>query len=638
MDPLAQVIAYHERTKHGFHRAARSPGHLDWATQPEPFRRFDGCRRWPLPMGPDDGPPAYDALFQPGLIAPATLDAQAIGTFFYLSMAISAWKEYRGSRWALRCNPSSGNLHPTEAYALIPPASGFEDSAALYHYAPDAHALEVRARIASSTWELLPAALPDAGKLLVVGLTSIHWREAWKYGERAYRYCQHDVGHAVGALRLAAAYLGWGAVVLDRPSDDDVAALLGTDRAGDFHDDEPEVADLLMVVGPAGDALSDSAGGTDSASGGAPVIDLPSAFIEGVRDADWIGKANRLSPSVIRWDAIDIVHRCCHKPRTDELPQRRAAGFSLRDSAGSGAAADRAPRCSEPRASARADATASSPFQPADEDSAPLHAPSDATSLEPPTATAQRTAASATATSAAAIIRTRRSAVAYDGRTRLPHDAFCQILHRTLPGPPPFDALGAPTLIDLLLFVHRVDDVPPGLYCLVRDQARLETLQHALDARRSSEFLGITELDHGRPDTFEWIRPDGCPAALPLYRLRTAGCTALASQVSCTQDIAGDGCFSLGMLATYHASLKTYGPWIYRRLFWETGLIGQVLYLEAEAAGIRATGIGCYFDDPMHQTFGLEGIEFQSLYHFTMGGAVEDTRLTTLPAYGQRRL
>lgn len=62
-------------------------------------------------------------------------------------------------------------------------------------------------------------------------------------------------------------------------------------------------------------------------------------------------------------------------------------------------------------------------------------------------------------------------------------------------------------------------------------------------------------------------------------------------------------------------------------------MVGQMLYLEAEAAGLRGTGIGCYFDDPVHEIFGLEGRAFQSLYHFTVGGAVDDPRLTTLPAY-----
>jgi hypothetical protein len=58
-----------------------------------------------------------------------------------------------------------------------------------------------------------------------------------------------------------------------------------------------------------------------------------------------------------------------------------------------------------------------------------------------------------------------------------------------------------------------------------------------------------------------------------------------------------------------------------------------VLYLEAEETGIRSTGIGCYFDDPVHEAFGITSQQWQSLYHFTVGGQVEDRRLTTSPAY-----
>ncbi|MGR9053408.1 MAG: nitroreductase, partial [Gammaproteobacteria bacterium] len=57
------------------------------------------------------------------------------------------------------------------------------------------------------------------------------------------------------------------------------------------------------------------------------------------------------------------------------------------------------------------------------------------------------------------------------------------------------------------------------------------------------------------------------------------------------------------------------------------------LYLEAEAAGVRGTGIGCYFDDGVHEVLGLQDDAFQSLYHFTVGEPLEDTRLQTLPAY-----
>ena len=72
------------------------------------------------------------------------------------------------------------------------------------------------------------------------------------------------------------------------------------------------------------------------------------------------------------------------------------------------------------------------------------------------------------------------------------------------------------------------------------------------------------------------------------------------------------------MIADYMDSLVAYGASFYRNLFWEAGLVGQVLYLEAEEAGIRSTGIGCYFDDPVHEVFGISSRDWQSFYHFTV--------------------
>ena len=71
-------------------------------------------------------------------------------------------------------------------------------------------------------------------------------------------------------------------------------------------------------------------------------------------------------------------------------------------------------------------------------------------------------------------------------------------------------------------------------------------------------------------------------------------------------------------------------------MYWECGAVGQVLYLEAEAIGIRATGIGCFFDEPVHSLFGISTGRYRSLYHFTLGGPVDDPRLQTWPAYPPR--
>ena len=74
----------------------------------------------------------------------------------------------------------------------------------------------------------------------------------------------------------------------------------------------------------------------------------------------------------------------------------------------------------------------------------------------------------------------------------------------------------------------------------------------------------------------------------------------------------------------------------YRELLREAGLVGQALYLEAEAAGVRGTGIGCFFDDPVHQLCGLDGARYQSVYHFTVGTPISDERIETGPPYPQR--
>ncbi len=191
------IRGYHQRTKHAPNRYALGPAFLDWTSQPSPYRLFEGSRQVELPLL--DG--RHTAPFPCPTTKPAVLDRDALGLFLELAFGISAWKSYEGSTWALRNNPSSGNLHPTEAYLVLDAMAGVGETGALYHYAPLAHALEERASYPGAR------CLPDGGFLLA--LSSIPWREAWKYGERAFRYCQLDVGHAIGAVAQAAAALGW---------------------------------------------------------------------------------------------------------------------------------------------------------------------------------------------------------------------------------------------------------------------------------------------------------------------------------------------------------------------------------------------------------------------------------------------
>jgi len=568
LDRLEMVMRYHQETKHHFSRYARALGYMDWANQPNPFRRYEGSPLSALPLlEPDDPPlsPLYEDLYRDGATVSAPVSVRSLSRFFEYSLAISAWKQAGGLRWALRTNPSSGNLHPTEGYLLIDRVPGLSPFPGLYHYAAKEHALELRAEWPQESFDSLMHAFPP--EAFLVGFTSVNWRETWKYGERAFRYCQHDIGHAIASVRIAAQTLGWRMVLLDGLADDTAAALLGVDRPRDFEGAEREHPDCLSVVWPA-EASGLATGQT---------ISLPLSFPpDAVRDWTrhrWHGKANRLSrDDPVPWEILKQVEVASWKSSTErrvvELNHDRPSVANV-IGPNKGSVYPHQPRAGQ-------------------------------------------------------VIRQRRSALAFDGKTSISVGSFLTMLARVMPRverdlykrPLPWDALPWAPSIHLALFIHRVDGLAPGLYMLVRDPEKLSTLRRAMYQQ------------------FAWTSPPGCPEDLPLFLLQEGDVRELAAEVSCRQAIAGDSAFSLGMIAEFASSLHRYGPWFYRRLFWETGVIGQVLYLEAEAIGVRATGIGCFFDDPVHQVLGFNDVSFQSLYHFTTGGHVEDPRLTTLPPYG----
>jgi nitroreductase len=530
-DAVADIIAYHERSKHHPERYANGPHGLDWASQPNPFRRFTGAPLLRLPLtSPDDTPPAA-TLFGAATLTPRPFTLGAVSLFLELSLGLSARKEIAVSSWYLRMNPSSGNLHPTEGYAVLPTLEGLPGGAGVYHYAPLLHALEQRAGWPHG------AIFDRVG--FHVGLTSIVWREAWKYGERAFRYCQHDVGHALAALRFAAAALGWRVQLMPEWDDAHLTRLLGLDRTEDFADAERETPELLIKV------IVNEAASTK--------LSPPADFA-----IEWFGCANRLSDFHIEWPVID---------KAIASSERVAANANQSESD---------------------DLVAWPPSSPP-----------------------------ACGHSAGQLIRQRRSAVDFDGVTSISRETFLAILDTTLPrtSAPPFDAWPFPPRLHLVLFVHRVIGLEPGLYLWLRAPSDADVLRQAFRAN------------------LNWETATDSAVKGPLYRLGRGDLRDFARTLSCQQDIAADGAFSLGMLARFEPVLRERGAAAYRELFWEAGMIGQALYLAAEAAGVRGTGIGCYFDDVLHRALGLAGHDWQSLYHFTIGGPVEDPRLRTVPPY-----
>ncbi|NVK17912.1 MAG: SagB/ThcOx family dehydrogenase [Methylocystaceae bacterium] len=493
MSALKEIYRYHEITKHRLNAYAPAPGFLDWDSQPNPFRRYDDCEEILLPIVDH---PAESTDW----------NEENIARFLGLSMGLSGWKVMGPDRWSLRMTPSSGNLHPTECYL----ASFLEGR--LYHYNVLNHSLELRASDMCGDHD---------GAFGAVGLSSITWREEWKYGERAYRYCQLDVGHAIGTMLYSAHLLGWTVTPLLDLSDDQLSGFLGLNQLEDFDGVEQEEPDILLLIGPKGCGVKE-----------------PLFF------QNWYGKPNKLSPEKVAWPEICRLKKYVEKQ---------------------------------------------------------AHMSAKTVDVQPDWMSDRQKAIS--------FIQNRRSAQRMlKEDSVIGYDDFKRMLEN-LKTVQLFDPA-----ISLVFFIHNVEGLAPGLYFYERKDGHQDEISH------------LCAVD------FSW-QPEGKIAGL--YQLQTnVDVRKIASQLSCHQGIAGHGAFAVSMLADFKV-MDEWGAWVYRRLHWEAGLLGQALYLEAEACGLNGTGIGCFFDDEVHGLLGLSTTEgpWQVIYHFTVGKARIDPRLQDEPAF-----
>lgn len=493
-------LEYHEATKHTLERLYARPHTLDWANMPDPFRHYEGVPIADLPAGsPAPGAPALHVLRGVRGEFETTSGADWLSSLLFHSAAISATKRVpsTGHRYALRVNPSSGNLHPTEFHFVARGIGGWEDG--LYHYRPSEHTAEQRMR-GDASFLLSPAL---HGYPLVFVLTSIAWREAWKYRERAYRYCCHDIGHAWGALALAARALGCEAFAHGHFADE---KLRGQMRLAD---EWPML--IVAIEGPS-----------------IPRAESPVA-------PAWLGGTpNPLSREIVPYPSIDAIHQATSCDGATAIAQP----------------APRAPN-------------------PGNIELGPI-AESD--------------------TSFATAARHRRSALDFQGGwTNLRFEQLStQLDAATRPYQADFEGDLYGTLparyIELYLYVHRVDELDRGVY---RHDAQTSTLE--------------------------------CIA--------TGDQRLMAAGLSLGQDLAGNSCVTYSMIADFERAARDHGERAYRYVFFEAGLVGQRLYLAAEAMDFQSTGIGAFYDDNVHRYLNIEPEQGQVVYHFASGYAIHDPRI-----------
>jgi len=503
---------YHEFTKHTVEKLRRSQHYLDWANMPNPYRHYEGVPLLDLPADP----PA------PQIPALEVLDGKLGNTFvndaaqndvakdgagflsqlMFYSASISAIKKAAASTYALRVNPSSGNLHPTEFHFCTRGLCDWPDG--LYHYRPSSHMAEQRA-----AGDFVPK-LTDTDAPLVFVLTSIAWREAWKYRDRAYRYCLHDIGHAWQALALAGRAMGCESFAIGNFVDDEISA-----RCLLNEDEWPML--IVTLQGPS-----------------IPVIsrELPKTVL-------YRGEANQLSDEKISYPRIEKIHAATKLVAA----AKEISVSSSHDDASSCA------NTLEMNESGR------------------MESP-------PPVSTEN---------GFGDVVRTRRSALDFRGGDEIMSlPQLSTLLSST--ARPFFADFAAHRFVQLYLYVHRVNGLEPGVYRYWPEHAQLEQVK-----------LGDQRL--------------------------------VAAALSLGQDLAGNSCVTFSMIGGFEKATQIYGDRGYRYVHFEAGAIGQRMYLAAEVLGLRATGIGAFFDDEVHKYLSIAPEEGQVVYHFAVGYPVPDPRL-----------
>jgi SagB-type dehydrogenase family enzyme len=542
-DETDRLFAYHQATKHTFQSVRANAHFLDWKNQPNPFRTYDGANCVALP--PDPGFPIQGTFATiAGLAEPANpntenehaniqLDLTWLSRLLWHSMAISAWKKvpHSGSRYSLRVNPSSGNLHPTETHLALRGFQGLPDG--LYHYRADLHALELRS---SGAWiPRLAEALKipeSANSTLIVGLTSIFWREAWKYRDRAYRYCCHDMGHALMSILIAARALGVRGRVVAHFCD----------------------AALTDVLGLAG------------------ADEMPMAFLVFPSE----GNENSAAEAVLATEPFSGIP---NELSADEVPYPLIRDIHSATTLGESAAPLRM-------------VLPSAPQEELASESEPL----------------SRTVVGEADTPLATVSRRRRSALDFDPQTEPMerHQIERMLTFATKDWPADWrgNSPGQSRIADLIspyVYVHRVRDCEPGVYLWDHPHQSLQEL-HRGNVQRIAAFLSLE------------------------------------------QELAGNSCFTISMIADLERAAKLFGNRGYRFAFFEAGAIGQRLYLGAEVLNWNATGIGAFYDDDVHRYLGFleesqgdfreravanpesKMLPRQVVYHFAVGRAVSDPR------------
>ncbi len=170
---------YHTSTKHSYTSVRTNPNQLSWEDQPRTYKNYpDSYKKYKLNRD------------------------KVEDNFLYHIAGLTAKKTYPSGEYYLRINPSAGALYPNELYFQARNVQGIEDG--IYHYEVSSGSITLLQSITENEGLEPYFGYRTAMKGYLFLVSAIYYRSAWKYKERAFRYCLLDAGHLLGSIESAA--------------------------------------------------------------------------------------------------------------------------------------------------------------------------------------------------------------------------------------------------------------------------------------------------------------------------------------------------------------------------------------------------------------------------------------------------
>ncbi len=230
-EAVQAVLDYHRATNHSVESVQSNNLALDFSNLPRTYKLYRKLETVSLPEEPVASTlPALSALSTTaGSTEESVPDLATLGVLLKLSAGITKWLTVPNGKMAFRAASCTGAMYHIELYVVCGELEGL--ASGVYQYGVHDNALR---RVRSGDFR---GALADAtgnnrsvaNAPVTIVYTSVFWRNAWKYQDRAYRHAYWDGGTILANTLSLASSHGLPASVVTGFVDDAVNRLVDVD-------------------------------------------------------------------------------------------------------------------------------------------------------------------------------------------------------------------------------------------------------------------------------------------------------------------------------------------------------------------------------------------------------------------------